>query len=226
VSLVVFSGAGTKVQNGSSRDGNALAALYEQYQTGLRTIPRSQGFYGATERFYTSLKTLTSLLAYERTRPGRKLMVWLSPGWPMLTSAELSHSDMKQIFNWVVDTSTGLRQARVTLYSVDPLGLADAGGMRMGYYQQFLKAVTSPSQALPGDVALQVLAVQSGGRVFNGTNDLESELADCVADAAAFYVLSFNARRPDKPDEYHSLAVTVDKPGITVRTRTGYYAQP
>jgi hypothetical protein len=28
------------------------------------------------------------------------------------------------------------------------------------------------------------------------------------------------------PDEYYSLGITVDKPGIEVRTRTGYYAQP
>jgi VWFA-related protein len=226
LSLVVFSGGGTKVQNGSSRDGNALAALYDQYESGLRSIPRSQGFYGATERFYGSLKTLISLVAYEKTRPGRKLMVWISPGWPMLTDARLSRGDKEQLFNWIVDTSTDLRQARVTLYSIDALGMSDAGGMRMGYYQQLLKPITSSSQAIAGDLALQVLAVQSGGRVFSGTNDLEGELAKCVADAAAFYMLSFNASRADKPDQYHSVSVSVDKPGSTVRTRTGYYAQP
>lgn len=226
VSLVVFSSAGTKVQNGSSRDGNALAALYDQYETGLRSITRSQGFYGASERFRTSLKTLISLVTYEQTRPGRKLMIWLSPGWPMLANGELSQGDKKQLFNWIVDTSTGIRKARVTLYSIDTLGMADAGGMRMGYYQGFLKEITAPSEALPGDLALQVLAVQSGGRVFNGSNDLEGELTHCVADAAAFYVLSFNAHRADRPDEYHSITVSVDKPGVKVRTRAGYYAQP
>jgi hypothetical protein len=34
VSLIVFSDAGTKIQDPSSRDGNALAALYDQYDTG------------------------------------------------------------------------------------------------------------------------------------------------------------------------------------------------
>jgi hypothetical protein len=77
-----------------------------------------------------------------------------------------------------------------------------------------------------GDLGLQVLVVQSGGSVFNSSNDLTAAIADCVADADAFYVVSFNAARPDKADEYHSLKVTVDKPGIAARTRTGYYAQP
>jgi hypothetical protein len=30
----------------------------------------------------------------------------------------------------------------------------------------------------------------------------------------------------DQANEYHALGVTVDKPGITARTCTGYYAQP
>jgi VWFA-related protein len=126
----------------------------------------------------------------------------------------------------IVAASTGLRQARVTLYSVDPLGMEDAGGIRISYYEEFLKGITSPSRALPGDLGLQVLAVQSGGRVFNTTNDLTAAIADCAADANAFYVVSFEAARARRGEEYHSLGVTVDKPGITVRTRTGYYAQP
>jgi VWFA-related protein len=79
---------------------------------------------------------------------------------------------------------------------------------------------------LPGNLGLPVLAVQTGGRVLNLTNDITSAIAECVADANSFYVISFDAPRADKPNEYHSLAVTLDKPGMTARTRTGYYAQP
>lgn len=228
VSLIVFTDAGAKIQDGSSRDGNALAALYDQYETGLRSINRSQGFYGAADRFDLSMKTLTSVIEYEKPRPGRKLMIWFSPGWPLLSgpNVELSHKGQQQLFSSIVAASTGLRQARITLYSVDPLGLTDAASIRISYYEEFLKGVGSPSHALPGNLGLQVLVVQSGGRVFNSSNDLTAEIAHCVADADAFYVVSFEAARADQADEYHSLAVTIDKPGITARTRTGYYAQP
>lgn len=228
VSLVVFTDAGAKVQNGSSRDGNVLATLYDQYETGLRSINRSQGIYGASERFDLSLKTLTSIAADEGTRPGRTLMIWISPGWPLLTDpdTELTRRDSRQLFNSIASASTSLRQARITLYAVDPLGVADAGGIRTTYYEEFLKGVSSPSRAVPADLSLQVLAVQSGGRVVNSSNDITSELASCAADAEAFYVLSFNASPADQINEYHSLVVTVDKPKTTVRTRTGYYAQP
>ena len=139
---------------------------------------------------------------------------------------QLSNKDEQKIFNSIVAASTGLRQARITLYSIDPLGLADAAGIRISYYKDFLKGVASAGRVELGDLGLQVLVVQSGGSVFNSSNDLTAAIADCVADADAFYVVSFNAARPDKADEYHSLKVTVDKPGIAARTRTGYYAQP
>ena len=228
VSLIVFTDAGTKIQDGSSRDGNALAALYDQYDTGLRSINRSQGFYGAADRFDLSLKTLTRIIEYEEPRPGRKLMIWFSPGWPLLSgpNVELSHKGQQQLFNSIVAASDGLRQARITLYSIDPLGLADAASIRISYYEEFLKGVASATHALPGNLGLQVLTVQSGGRVLNSSNDLTAEIARCTADAEAYYVVSFDAARADQVNEYHSLAVTIDKPGITARTRTGYYAQP
>jgi VWFA-related protein len=227
VSLIIFTDGGTKIQDGSSRDGNALAALYDQYETGLRSITRSQGFYGATDRFDLSLKTLTQVIEYEKPRPGRKLMIWFSPGWPLLSgpNVQVSSKLEQQLFNSIVAASDGLRQARITLYSIDPLGLADAASIRI-YYEEFLKGVTAPNHAMPGNLGLQVLVVQSGGRVLNSSNDLTAEIARCTADAEAFYTLSFDAARADQANEYHSIEVKISKPGMTGRTRTGYYAQP
>jgi len=76
-------------------------------------------------------------------------------------------------------------------------------------------------------MSLQVFAVHSGGRVLNSTNDIAAAIAECVADADTSYVLSFNAARAGQAfDEYHAIGVTVDKPCVTTRTRTGYYASP
>ncbi len=227
-SLVIFTDAGPKIQNGSSRDGKALAALYEQYQTGLRFIGRSQGFYGATERFDMSLKTLSQLVGYEGSRPGRKLIIWFSPGWPLLSgpNIELTNKDEQHFFDSIVTTSGAMRQARITLYAIDPLGMTDAGGFRTFYYKEFVKGVSSYKRAQPGNLALQVLAVQSGGLVLNSTNDLAASIADCTSDAEAYYVVTLDSARADHANESHALGVTVDKPGVTARTRTGYYAQP
>jgi VWFA-related protein len=226
VTMVFFTDKDAKVQRESTRDGNALAASFEQYESNLRTITRSQGFYGAEERLKLSIHTLATLVAAEASVPGRKLLVWISPGWPMLSGPgiELSEKSEEGLFHSIVDLSTSMRQADVTLYSVDPLGTADAGGTRTSYYKEFTKGVKAAKNAAIGNLALQVLAYQSGGRVFSSSNDIADEIANAATDANAYYVLSFDAPPPDGPVQYHALEVKIDKPGLTARTRTGYYA--
>jgi VWFA-related protein len=225
VALVVFSDIGTRVQKGFSQDGNMLAAQLDQYETGLRSTNKSQGNYGVTELYALSLKVLSSLADYEGKRPGRKLMIWISPGWPLqlVRTARLTDKDERLLFDSIVATSAALRQARITLYSIDPLRLADQRVTDFTYYKNFLKGVIDPSHALPGNLGLQVLAVQSGGRALSSSNDLARAISDCAADANAFYTLSFDSRPADHADEYHSIQITINKPGLTARTRTGYY---
>jgi len=227
-SLVFFSDLGTQIMNTPSRDGNALAASIDQNQNSLRTIRRSQGFYGAEDRFQLSLKMLSSLAVAEAAKPGRKIVIWISPGWPMLSGPriQLSRNDLNQLFKMIVGMSGQLRQAGITLYSLDPLGLADSGGLRTTYYEEFLKGVTGPNRVDMGNLALQVIATQSGGLVTYGSNSIVAGIDRSIADLNAYYVLSMQAAPADKADEYHGLEVKIATPGLTARTRTGYYAQP
>jgi len=227
-SLVIFTDTATRIQPASSRDGNSLAESLDSNQTGLRVLSRSTGFYGAEERRGLSLSALDQLARYEGTQPGRKMVLWLSPGWPLLTGprVQLTAKNEEWIFQTIVALSRESREAGITLYSIDPLGMNDAGGLQTFYYQSFLKGVTSYDKVQNGNLALQVLAAQSGGRVLNTGNDIAREIASCLEDAKAFYTLSFDSPPADHPDEYHDLEVKVDKPGLKARTRTGYYAQP
>ena len=232
VSLVLVSDSPAQLKSKASVDGNALAAQLEQYETGLRTINRSQGIYGAAERFQMSMQALSSLAAYQAAKPGRKLILWIGPGWPLLQSqgSDITTQDQQHIFHSIVTSSTQLREDHITLYNIETRGLAGTSLAQFFDYQQYLTGVKSMNQAYPPTLSLQVLAVQTGGLVLNRSNDLPSAIADEIAksaaDAGVFYVLSFAADRADHADEYHSLEVKIAKPGMLVRTRTGYYAQP
>ncbi len=228
VTLAILTDRGPAIESSPTRDGIALAAALDGRQTGLRTITRSSGFYGAGERLDISLHAITNLSDYERNRPGHKLVIWVSPGWPYLTGPRVSVSDRQQrsLFNTVVNLATALREARITLYSVDPLGSADAGGIREFYYKEFLKPLRKPSDVQPANLALQVLAEQSGGRVLNSSNDIAGEIRSCVGEIPGFYSLSFLPANSETPDQFHSLIVKADSPGLKVPTRAGYYASP
>src|SRR5277367_5680609 len=219
--LAVFTDTGTKVQEGFSTDGNALSTSLEQYTVGLRFLNRSSGFYGADERFQLSLNALHELAVREAARPGRKIILWVSPGWPLLSgpNVELSSKQQESLFADIVSISDVLRQGRITLYSIDPLGTADAASSRTFYWKSFLKGISKPSQVLPGNLGLEVIATQSGGVALSSSNDVAQLLRQGLEDAAAYYEITFDPPLGDQKHAYHQLEVRIDKPGLTARTR-------
>lgn len=226
--LVILTDTNVEITPQPLQDGNELSTFLSKATIGIRTVGRSTGFYGWTEQFQLSASALQRLAAHEQTRAGRKLLVWISPGWPLLSGPEvrLSTKDENQLFGDLVALTASLRKARITLSSVDPLGTADSVSYRTLFYQEFEKGVPSPNKMQIGNLALQVLALQSGGRVLNSNNDVAAEIGTCVSDEDAFYTLRLNLPPSEKPNEYRSIAVKLDKTGVTARTRTGYYAQP
>jgi len=227
VALAVLTDKRLEFVGDISVNGNALSDSLDQHIIGLRTNTRAAGFYGAVDRSSLSLKAVAQLAAFEALRPGRKVIVWVSPGWPLLSSPTVQYDSKQQqaMFESIVAFSTKLRQSRITLYSIDPLGTDDFGG-RASLYQAYLKGVSKPSQVNPANLALQVLATQSGGLALTMSTDIAGLLQKCITDTAAYYELSFAPPSETKPEEYHHLEIKLSDPAFTVRTRQGYYAQP
>jgi VWFA-related protein len=227
VSLFLLSDAGLRVQPKPSTDGNALVSVLDQLKGSVRTVGGAAGGEGSLERFQISIRKLEDIAENEATRPGRKLLLWIGPGWPMLNSSQFQFSskDQRNYFDAIVELSTRLREARITLYSVEPAD-STSSGLNTFTYQSFLKGVRSPREADTGNLALKVLAVESGGRILGPDNNLVAQIESCVADAGAFYSLSFDPPRAAHTDEYHDLKVEVSQPGLTARTTSGYYDQP
>jgi VWFA-related protein len=227
VRLAILTDKGMQAQRGSSRDGKSIIAALDADTIGLRSIGRSSGFYGAEERVGDSLKGLMTLVDLESKVPGRKLVIWISPGWPLLTGPhiQLSSKQEEQILSSVVTISRLLRQADVTLYSIDPRG-ATEGVMSRFYYQEYVKGVSKPSQVDNADLSLQVLATQSGGLVLNGSNDIPGLMRQSIEDASAYYEITFTPAPAEGASDFHSIDVKVSQPGLIARTWEGYYPEP
>lgn len=174
--VALFTQRGTQMQQGFSTDGNKVNEVLSQYKIDQRSLPEAQGFYGAEERFQLSLKALNSLVKHTASQPGRKIIIWLSPGWPLLTDPSVNANSnvtfnaqqQQTLFSGIVNILTLLRESRTTLYSLNSLGTVEGIGNTFNYLK-YLKGVMKPAQAEPGYLALQVLAVQSGGQALNST---------------------------------------------------------
>ncbi len=224
VALAWLTNDGVEPQGPATLDGNALADALQSADSRLRTISRSAGAYGAIERMELSSRMLEGIVRQEVNLPGRKLLIWAGPGWPMLDSnnINMSYKGQQQLFGEIVQLSTLMREAQVDLYSISQ-GMPGADTF---LYQSFLKGVKKAGQANPPNLGLKVIAVQSGGLVLPPTNDVASALDTCIRDAGSFYSVSFEPPPADGPDQYHKLDVRVDKPGLIARTNTGYYDEP
>lgn len=222
--VAILTEAGIQFQEDFSKDGNAISAVLSQRSIALRSMGRA-AVNGDAEHFQTSLQGLWELMAQEAGRPGRKIIVWISPGWPVLAEALLDAKQQQQFFQNIVDISTQLREDRITLYSVDPLGTSEIG-LHNSDWKPYLKPVNKAGQMQPGNLAVEVIATHSGGLALGYSNDVAAGLQTCVADAASYYEISFDPPVTDRPNEYHHLEIRVAKPGLTARTWQGYYLRP
>lgn len=225
--MAIFTDTQTQLNPGYTTDGNALAQSFDQQVIGLRALRRSAGFYGAAERLDLSLRTTGQLLERATAEPGRKFIVWITPGWPLLSGPEVEFSshDQQQLFAQIVAFSNDIRSANVTMYAVDPLGAGEGPG-RTYYFEEFVKGVSKPSQALPGDLGAQVLAVQSGGQFVGSNNDIGVLLRRCFDDASASYEITYQPPPAEKANEYHHIQIRMAEPHMVARALQGYYAQP
>jgi VWFA-related protein len=225
-SLSVLTDTGVQTLGDFSKDGNKLSASLDQYTVALRFLHRGAGFYAAAERFQVSLEGLHELVERAASPPGRKIMIWVSPGWPLLSGPEvqLDTKKQQQLFADIMDFSTDLLRDHITLYNIDPLGTGEGLGRAL-YWQSFVNGISKPSQVTAGNLGLQVLATQSGGLVFTASNNITALLQNCLADTRAYYELSFDPPTGERPNEYHHLEVRIAQHGLTARTHEGYYSR-
>jgi len=228
VTIFLLTETGLQVQPRPSTDGNALLGVLNQIKPHISSISPAMGSEGALERTQISVRQLAAIAENEARKPGRKLLLWIGPGWPMLQSRnfEFNERDRRADFDLIVELTNRLREARMVLYSVAPLDSAMGAGTHDVLYQAFLKGVRAEQQADVGNLALKVLVTNTGGKILGPDNDLTGQMNQCIADANAFYSLSFNPPQADHAGEFHQLSLAIDQAGALVRTNTAYYTEP
>lgn len=250
VSVLLLTDAGLLRIGPPSTDGNALAesiahsratswnrrnlaTLEDEVWEASQAQPIGEAFSFATgtdPAAETALKALGVIAASERRTPGRKLLIWIGPGWGLGSGKNPAEKDQTEydkqvLFDKIVWFSNLLRLARVNLYSFSVGEETNIPGSP----PNSPPTVSSPEQASTVDLNRKMLAMESGGRALKpseDSRDIVRQIGYCIREATSFYTLTFNPARADHSDEYHDLKVNVRQPGQTARTNTGYYDQP
>ncbi|MGA7245464.1 MAG: hypothetical protein WBX19_19935, partial [Terracidiphilus sp.] len=121
---------------------------------------------------------------------------------------------------------TNLREAQVTLDAVSWGDFETPRNVLKPVMSVTVSVPITPDEVAEEAMALPALARQDGGLVFSKVKNLANAMAACLEEASDFYVVSFDSTPAAAADEFHSIDVKVDRPGVNVRTDSSYYAQP
>jgi VWFA-related protein len=88
--------------------------------------------------------------------------------------------------------------------------------------------VGAGSRAVRPRAVLHQLASMTGGQVFtpSSSRDLRSIYDKILEDLAAQFVIGYVSDNPARDGKFRKIKVTVKKPGISVRHRSGYTRRP
>jgi VWFA-related protein len=221
--LSIMSSTGISGNEVPTTNGAALAKMLAQVPMGPDVNRRLAGGVGAQQRINSSIKALNITIASILKLPGRKMILWMSQGWELMGDLPLDPGQEKEMFATIMRYSAVMRHAEIALYMLNTLG-SEEDVRTQQEYQLYLKGVNTPSKTSPADIGLEVLSTQSGGLVLN-SNDLSLMYERCLKDAGQHYEIEFPADAVKKNVAFHEIQVKVNRPGTTVRTRNGYYAQ-
>jgi VWFA-related protein len=123
-------------------------------------------------------------------------------------------------------------RANLSIYSVDtrglqaigPLGDASTGSLRgSGAYSG--SAITNNMNAnFASQEVMATLSSDTGGKAFFDSNDFAPAFAQVQRDTSAYYAVGFHSTNPARDGKYRKLTFKINKPGIKLEFRPGYYA--
>ncbi len=170
------------------------------------------------ERYSTAFATLMRVAEAVVGHQGHKNMIWIGRGFPAINISQVPIDTQTRLNNIVQDTVNLLRDARVTLYSIDPAGVMMTAAT-YGNAAEF-------NDPLGGNYQFNALAKATGGKALYGRNDVDAEIGRTVEDGASFYTLTYRPTDTSlDPQKFRKIKVTVDRPGLVATTREGYYLQ-
>lgn len=168
------------------------------------------------ERYAMAFLTLRRVAEAVLGHPGHKNMIWIGRGFPSINYGRLSPETQDHVESSVRSCVNTLRNARITLYTVDPAGVMihpnEYGGGPWA------------NDPFGGNYQFSLLAKETGGAALYGRNDVDAEINTAIRDGSSFYTLTYRPNNPSSDyKKFQRITVTVDRPGLTVTTRAGYY---
>lgn len=182
------------------------------------------------QRSQPTVPTLDTVVARLATVPNRrKTVILVTTGIPMtFQSARGCAGELADIMKGVYRRA---QQANVNIYSIDPAG-------QNGYAQYLQNPVRRGGRPAERTYSLpeaeraarsrrefmEITAEHTGARAITNTNDLSHEIDQMLTEASSYYLVGYQTSNGQPDGKFRKLDVKVNRPDVTVRTRSGFFA--
>ncbi len=228
-----------------SGDQNQLQRAFNESQI--------YGTYAAKIAAEATLAGLSQIAQAYAGVPGRKSVIWLTGGLPMLLTNPIAggvvggstggltgvDTDLVDRFQ---DTFSALNTANIAIYSVNLNGLSTdtpnfargnsyGGGNRgvtLGASQNINGSYRGMGHPLADDPTegIKLLANKTGGKWCTAMTELKTCIDQAVQDSTSYYLLGFYVPQHDRKPGWHKVEVKLASGRDQVRSRPNYYLAP
>jgi VWFA-related protein len=205
------------------------AAGLERFGSWLDELDTNLIEHYARDRALRTFRALGAIANHLEKVPGRKSLVWVSGSFPVwlgrdrIPLARRSSSGDQDLWPEIDRLARALNRANLAVYPVDARGL-----MAPADYEPSRASVSRemPFANRSGFQAMDTLAERTGGRAFYNDNDLGRAFRAAVEDSRAAYRLGYEPSHDEWNGKFREIRIAVARPGVRLRHRTGYFAQP
>jgi VWFA-related protein len=184
----------------------------------------------ACRRSAADVVALTHLVRRMRLLPGRKSVVYFSDGLPI--NRGRGNGDISIcVYNALRQLVDAAARASVVIYAIDARGVfnqyhisaaddvapEDTLALREARGQSFFESQNG----------LNYMAENTGGRFIYNNNDLNLALGRALRDQRGYYLIGYRPSEATFKDKrFHAIKVRVRRPGLSVRSRSGFFSLP
>src|SRR6266849_3195473 len=134
---------------------------------------------------------------------------------------------------YVERAARALNNANLAIYPVDARGLIGPAAANRGFSAASrgprrggLPPVGTLSPSRANFDTMNILADRTGGRAFYNTNDIQGSIRRAIEDSRLTYVLGYYPSHGAWDGKFREIKVQMNRPGLHLRYRRGYFALP
>lgn len=206
---------GQGMDNGATGDTDMVEETGDAY-----TPDESEYNQFNTDRKLQALQSLCQVLSRFNQK---KSIIYFSSG--MTQTGIENEAALRAAVNTAV-------KANVAIYTMDSRGLeamppggsAQSASLRGTAMYSGAAVSNQLDQNFASQETLVTLAGDTGGKAFLDTNDLGQVFDRVQKDTSIYYVLGYKSNNPLRDGGYRHIQVKVNRPGIKLEFRKGYYA--